>query len=77
MVIGSAMSVNLKNRASLISLLDGPQSVDSLAGWYGSRFAPPHVTNTEGEELVVISARFIPSVDWSAAGAALKSTAPR
>lgn len=77
LVIGTLLTINMRNQPSLLAILDRGASMENLAAWYGSSMAAPRITNREGETIVAIAARFTPPpAGWDAARAALDRAYP-
>ena len=53
MLTGVPLLVPLRQRDRLLDLLDDRVDADELAMWFGSLFLPPHMTNREGEDIVL------------------------
>lgn len=52
-LVGMPLRVDLRHRAQLIEVLDSSYDADDLAEWLGWSSAPPHLSNREGEDLVI------------------------
>ena len=64
--------VDLRNRESLLKLLDSSPTAADFAEWYGWVTAPPRFTTTEGQDMVVCTVRCQPtSTTWEEVEAAL------
>ncbi|MEX0826167.1 MAG: SEC-C domain-containing protein [Acidimicrobiia bacterium] len=62
-LIGNVLEIDLRQRASLLRLLDRVPDADALAAWYGSWSHPPSFANREGEPLVFCEAELMPVPD--------------
>ncbi len=77
MVIGTLLTITMRNQPSLLAILDQGASMRNLAAWYGSTMAAPRLTNREGEQIVAIAARFAPPLaGWGEARTVLDRTYP-
>jgi hypothetical protein len=47
---------DLRHRGSLVEVLDADPDGEDLAAWLGLAFAPPRLTNREGEDLMLCRA---------------------
>jgi hypothetical protein len=73
-IVGLPLTLELRHRQSLIELLDSGPDAEELAAWLGAAFAPPHMTNREGEDVVLCRAILRPtSTSWSDLSSALDS----
>jgi hypothetical protein len=64
-IIGLPLNVELRHRESLMALLDSEPGAAALASWVGAAFAPPRLTNREGEETILCRAALRPaSTPW-------------
>jgi hypothetical protein len=76
-LIGHVLKIDLRQRDSLLRLLDWYQDAESLAAWYGSwRFAPAFA-NREGDPMVFCEADLMPDPGgegWLALAAHLDRT---
>ena len=59
-LIGMPLRVDLRHRTQLIELLDSSYGADDLAEWLGWSSAPPHLSNREGEDLVICTFNLAP-----------------
>jgi hypothetical protein len=59
-LVGMTLRVNLRQRPSLLELLDDYYDADLLAEWYGATTQPPQLANRENEPLVFCTARLRP-----------------
>lgn len=65
-IVGLPLTLELRHRESLIQLLDADPGAKDLAAWLGAAFAPPRMTNREGEDVVLCRAVLRPrSTSWS------------
>ncbi|MGH9030418.1 MAG: SEC-C metal-binding domain-containing protein, partial [Acidimicrobiales bacterium] len=71
-IVGLPLRLELRHRQSLIELLDSDHGAEDLAAWLGAAFAPPRMTNREGEETVLCRARLrIRTTSWDELSAML------
>jgi SEC-C motif len=64
-IVGLPLEVQLRHRASLMELLDSDPEAEDIALWLAVAFAPPHLTNREGERMMLCSATLrAPSASW-------------
>jgi hypothetical protein len=69
---GAPIDIELRHRQSLIELLDGDPDSRQMALWLGLAFAPPRITNREGEDTVLGRAVLRPgSTAWDQLNASL------
>lgn len=69
---GAPIEIELRHRQSLIELLDGDPDAWQMALWLGSAFAPPRLTNREGEDTLLCRAELRPgSTTWDQLAASL------
>jgi len=59
-LIGHVLAIDLRQRDSLLRLLDRYRDADSLASWYGSWRYAPAFANREGDPMVFCEARLMP-----------------
>ena len=52
-LVGVPMQIDLRHREMVMELFDEHPDAEDFAAWLGRTAAPPHVTNREGEELVL------------------------
>ncbi len=65
-IVGLPLTLELRHRESIIELLDGDPDVENLAAWLGAAFAPPRLTNREGEDTVLCRAILRPrTTSWN------------
>lgn len=55
-ILGLPLGVELRHRESLIALLDSDPGAEEIANWIGAAFAPPRLTNREGEDTLLCRA---------------------
>ena len=64
-IVGLPLTITLRQRQSLMQLLDSDPEVEELAHWLGLAMGPPKLANREGEDLVVCRAVLhARSVSW-------------
>lgn len=64
-IVGLPLEVTLRQRESLIELLDSDPDAEDVALWLATAFAPPRITNREGEDVVLCRATLRPrSTSW-------------
>ena len=55
-IVGAPLQIELRHRGSLVEVLDADPDGEDLAAWLGLVFAPPRLTNREGEDLMLCRA---------------------
>ena len=71
-MLTAPVMVDLRNRESLMKLLDSSPTAADFAEWYGWVTAPPRFTTTEGQDMVICTVRCQPtSTTWEEVEAAL------
>ena len=71
-MLTAPVMVDLRNRDSLLKLLDSSPTAADFAEWYGWVTAPPRFTTTEGQDMVICTVRCQPtSTTWEEVEAAL------
>ena len=72
-ILGLPLTITLRQRDSLIELLDDDPEVDEIADWLGLAMGPPTLTNREGEDLLACRAVLQPrSASWEEVTASLE-----
>jgi hypothetical protein len=71
-IIGPPLVIELRQRESLLRLFDTDPEAEDFAWWLGAAFAPPRLTNREGEETVFCRAVLQPGAShWEKLAASL------
>ena len=71
-VVGTPISIDTRHRDGLLELLDDSPDAEDFAAWYGWVAAPPRMSTTEGQMMVVCTVRADPAeLGWAALEAKL------